>query len=54
MPAVVRYADLFICKCYFHTKEVRFYMNYQTITEHWEEFGAKRIILTHMGPEMPA
>ena len=54
MPAVARDADLFICECYFHTKQVRFHMNYRTIKEHWEEFGAKRIILTHMGPEMLA
>jgi len=54
MPAVAKDADLFICECYFHTKPVRFHMNYPTLKEHLDEFGAKRIILTHMGPEMLA
>ena len=29
-------------------------MNYPDVREHWEEFGAKRIILTHFSPEMLA
>jgi phosphoribosyl 1,2-cyclic phosphodiesterase len=33
---------------------VRFHLNYPDIKEHWDEFGAKRVILTHMGPEMLA
>jgi ribonuclease BN (tRNA processing enzyme) len=49
-----RDADLFIAECYFHTKPVKWHLNYEAIREHKAEFGAKRIILTHMSPEMLA
>lgn len=52
MPKVAGGADLFICESYFHQKPVRFHMNYPDVIEHWDEFGAKRIILTHFSPEM--
>ena len=29
-------------------------MNYPDVKEHWDEFEAKRTILTHMSPEMLA
>jgi len=47
-------ADLFICESYFYEKPIRFHLNYPDVVEHWNEFNAKRIILTHMGPEMLA
>lgn len=47
-------ADLFIAECYFHTKPIKWHLNYAAIQEHREEFGAKRMILTHMSPEMLA
>ena len=47
-------ADLFICESYFYEKPIRFHLNYPDVVEHWDEFNAKRIILTHMGPEMLA
>jgi len=47
-------ADLFICESYFYKKPIRFHLNYPDVVEHWDEFKAKRIILTHMGPEMLA
>ena len=49
-----RDADLFIAECYFHTKSVKWHLNYPAIREHKADFGAKRMILTHMGPEMLA
>jgi ribonuclease BN (tRNA processing enzyme) len=52
MPALAKDADLFITECYFYRKPIRFHMNYPVLKEHWEEFGAKRIILTHMSKEM--
>lgn len=54
MPALGKDADLLICESYFHAKPVRFHMNYPDIKEHWDEFGAKRIILTHFSREMLA
>lgn len=50
--ALAHGADLFITECYFHKKAVPFHMNYPVLKEHWDEIEAKRIILTHLGPEM--
>lgn len=52
MPALGKDADLLICECYFHEKPIRFHLNYPDVKEHWDDFGAKRIILTHMSREM--
>jgi len=52
MPALGKDADLLILECYFYKKPIRFHLNYPVIKEHWDEFSAKRIILTHMGREM--
>ena len=52
MPALGRDANLLIAECYFYEKPIRFHLNYPDVKEHWEEFGAKRIILTHFSREM--
>ena len=52
IPTLARDADLFISECYFHSKPVPFHMNYKDIEEHRNELTPKRMILTHMGPEM--
>jgi ribonuclease BN (tRNA processing enzyme) len=54
MPALARDADVFIAECYFYQKAVRFHLNYPDLKAHWSELRAKRIVLTHMGPEMLA
>ena len=54
VPKISKDADLFICESYFYEKPVRFHMNYPDVKEHWDEFEAKRTILTHMSPEMLA
>jgi ribonuclease BN (tRNA processing enzyme) len=54
MPELARGADLFISECYFFEKSVPFHMNYPDLAEHRDELDAKRILLTHMGPEMLA
>lgn len=54
MPDVARGADLFIAECYFFEKRVPFHMNYPDLREHRDEIEAKRVVLTHMGPEMLA
>lgn len=53
-PALGKDADLLITECYAYDKSVPFHMNYPDIVEHWQDFGAKRIILTHMDPGMLA
>jgi ribonuclease BN (tRNA processing enzyme) len=52
VPAVARDADLFITECYAYAKRIRFHMNYPDIREHWNELGAKRVVLTHFSREM--
>jgi ribonuclease BN (tRNA processing enzyme) len=45
-------ADLFICECsYFETRTPN-HLDYLKIVENLELFGAKRIILTHLGKEV--
>lgn len=45
-------ADLFIVEVNFYDKEVRYHMNYKALERNAERLGAKRVIMTHMGPEM--
>lgn len=52
MPSVAQDADLFIAECYFHGGTVPGHLCYPTLKEHWDELGAKRVILTHMSREM--
>lgn len=47
-------ADLLIAESYFYHKPVKWHLNYPAICEHRDDFGAKRIILTHMSQEMLA
>lgn len=54
IPEVARDADLFITECYFFEKRVPFHMNYPDVLEHRDVITAKRMILTHFGPEMLA
>jgi ribonuclease BN (tRNA processing enzyme) len=45
-------ADLFICECNFFDTQAPGHLDYQTLTEHRNQLGAQRIVLTHMGDEM--
>jgi ribonuclease BN (tRNA processing enzyme) len=47
-------ADLLIAESYFYDKPVKWHLNYLELRAHKAEFGAKRIILTHMSQEMLA
>ncbi len=49
-----RGADLFIAECYFHSRAVKGHMSYPDIQQQRDRFAAKRMILTHLGPEMLA
>jgi ribonuclease BN (tRNA processing enzyme) len=54
-PALVpaaRGADLLISECYFYDKPIKMHMNYVTLKSHLGEFGAKRVVLTHMSEDM--
>ena len=52
IPKISKDADLFICESYFYEKPIPFHMNYPDVLEHWDEFKAKRTILTHFSREM--
>lgn len=47
-------ADLFISEAYCYDKAVRFHLDYATLAQRRSELGAKRLIITHMGPDMLA
>ena len=47
-------ADLFICECSAFDKEARFHLNWRIIEKNLDRLGARRFLLTHMGPEMLA
>lgn len=47
-------ADLLIAESYFYAKPVKWHLNYPEVRAHKEDFGAKRVILTHMSQEMLA
>ena len=51
-PTVARDADLFIFECCFYQKPVRFHLNDPTIKGRRTKLQAKRLMLTHPGPEM--
>lgn len=53
IPAVAG-ADLFISEAYFYDKSVRFHLDYATLAHHRSRLDCKRLIVTHMGPEMLA
>jgi ribonuclease BN (tRNA processing enzyme) len=47
-------ADLFISEAYFYDKAVRFHLDYATLARRRSELGCKRLIVTHLGPDMLA
>ncbi len=48
---LARDADLFICECYGYENPIPGHLSYNEILTHKDEFKAKRLVLTHMGPE---
>ena len=51
LPAA-RDAELFIAEAYFYDKPVKFHLNFKTLESQREALGARRIVLTHMSPDM--
>ena len=54
MAKIGQDADLLIAESYFFQKPIKWHLNYYTIAERKAEFGAKRIVLTHMSEDMLA
>jgi ribonuclease BN (tRNA processing enzyme) len=53
VPAVAG-ADLFISEAYFYEKPVRFHLDYATLMRHRSKLDCRRLIVTHMAPDMLA
>ena len=49
-----RNADLFVCEAYTFERPVRYHIDHATLARHLNRIGARRVILTHLGPEMLA
>jgi ribonuclease BN (tRNA processing enzyme) len=47
-----RDADCFVCEALTFDKKLRFHLDYTTVRAQRDRFGARRIVLTHMGPSM--
>ena len=50
--AAGRNADLLIAEAYYYERKVRFHLDYATLREKLPLIGAKRLMLTHMSPDM--
>ncbi len=51
---VGRDADLLIAEALFFDKKIKYHLDYATLKASLARIGARRVILTHMGPEMLA
>ncbi len=49
-----RDADLFVCEAYTFDRPIRFHLDHATLHAHRQRLTARRIVLTHLGPEMLA
>jgi ribonuclease BN (tRNA processing enzyme) len=49
-----RDADLLIAEALFFERRVKYHLDYATVKAKLAQIGAKRLVLTHMGPEMLA
>jgi ribonuclease BN (tRNA processing enzyme) len=47
-----RGADLFICECCAFERPLRGHLDYATLAPRLPEIGAKRVVITHMNPDM--
>ena len=45
-------ADLFVCECQEFDREVPGHLNYRTLSERRVALGCRRLVLTHLGPDM--
>ena len=49
--AAAQGANLFICECFAFERAARYHLNWRTIETNLPRLGAKRVLLTHLGPE---
>jgi len=51
LPDVARNADLFICECYAFEEDIPYHVRYRDIEANLPRIEARRILLSHLGPE---
>lgn len=52
LVSAARGSDLFICECFAYAQEApRYHLNWRTIAANLERLAARRVLLTHLGPE---
>ena len=49
-----RDADLFVCEAYTFERRIPYHLDHATLARHLGRIQARRVILTHLGPEMLA
>jgi ribonuclease BN (tRNA processing enzyme) len=49
-----RGADLFVCEAYTFERKIRYHLDHATLVAQLGRIGARRVVLTHLGPEMLA
>lgn len=54
LVAAARGVDLFVCEAYTFERRVRYHLDHVTLARNLERIGARRVILTHLGPDMLA
>lgn len=54
LAEAARGADLFITECFAYENDARYHLNWRTIEAKLPVIAARRVLLTHMGPEMLA
>ena len=47
-----RGVDLFVCEAYTFERKIKYHLDYRTLDEQLPRIGCRRLVLTHMGPEM--
>ena len=47
-------ADLLIAEALFYDKPIKWHLDYASLAAHLDAIAAKRVILTHLGPDMLA
>jgi len=52
LPARTQGADIFLCECAFFESRMDTHLDYPLIMKNRHRFGAKRILLTHLGQEV--
>jgi ribonuclease BN (tRNA processing enzyme) len=50
--AAGRNADLYLLECYQYDRQLPMHLDYATISRHFDDIGAKKLVLTHMSEQM--